>query len=48
MYEEFYKIHLEQFKVNNGKIKSLCPFHDDTNPSLSVNLMTVQFNFFGC
>ena len=48
MYEEFYKIHLEKFKVNNGKIKSLCPFHDDTNPSLSVNLMTGQFNCFGC
>ncbi len=31
-----------------GRVMSLCPFHADKNPSLSVNLETGEFNCFGC
>ena len=27
-------------KKNGKSYKGLCPFHDDTNPSLSINPMT--------
>ena len=33
----------------NGKgLVGLCPFHDDTNPSLSVNTQTNLWQCFGC
>lgn len=31
-----------------GERKGLCPFHDDTNPSLSVNLEKGVFHCFAC
>ena len=31
-----------------GQPLALCPFHDDTSPSLSLNVKTGQFNCFGC
>lgn len=47
--EEYYSSKLDDFKVSSsGQAKALCPFHDDTNPSLSVNTNTGQFNCFGC
>lgn len=32
----------------NGWALGLCPFHDDHNPSLSVNFQTGGFNCFAC
>jgi 5S rRNA maturation endonuclease (ribonuclease M5)/archaellum biogenesis ATPase FlaH len=45
----FYSSELPSFKVNgSGMGQSLCPFHNDTKPSLTVNLSTGQFKCFGC
>ena len=38
-------IHL---KRNGRSYKGLCPFHDDKNPSLSVNPTTNLWQCFGC
>jgi len=35
-------------KKNGKGYKGLCPFHDDTDPSLSVNPTTNLWNCFGC
>ena len=35
-------------KKNGKGYVGLCPFHDDTNPSLSVNPTTNLWNCFGC
>ena len=35
-------------KKNGKSYKGLCPFHDDTNPSLSVNPSTNLWQCFGC
>src|SRR4030043_2368306 len=35
-------------KKNGKGYKGLCPFHNDTNPSLSVNPETNLWNCFGC
>jgi len=35
-------------KKNGRSYKGLCPFHDDTNPSLSVNPTTNLWQCFGC
>jgi hypothetical protein len=32
----------------NGNALTLCPFHDDSNPSLCVNIKNGIFNCFGC
>ena len=47
--EDFYKNLVPSLKVN-GKPEALglCPFHDDHNPSLSVNLETGLFRCFSC
>ncbi|NUO10499.1 MAG: DUF927 domain-containing protein [Candidatus Brocadia sp.] len=48
-YKSFYTRHIPGFK-SNGKpeVSCLCPFHEDKNPSLSVNVETGLFNCFGC
>lgn len=33
---------------DNGEAKALCPFHDDKNPSLSVNLKTGEYFCHAC
>lgn len=40
-FADFYQTFIPSLKVN-GKPEALglCPFHDDTNPSLSVNVQT--------
>lgn len=45
----FYAELLPSLKIN-GKLEvlALCPFHDDTNPSLSVNVETGLFRCFAC
>ncbi|MDY7038280.1 MAG: CHC2 zinc finger domain-containing protein [Thermodesulfobacteriota bacterium] len=35
-------------KKNGRSYKGLCPFHEDTNPSLSVNPSTNLWQCFGC
>lgn len=45
----FYFSELPSFKANGSGIgQALCPFHEDTRPSLTVNLITGQFKCFGC
>lgn len=40
---------LSSIKWNgNGTGQALCPFHDDKNPSLSLNHNTGNFKCFGC
>ncbi len=46
---DYYASELRSFKpYSSEQGKGLCPFHDDTEPSLSVNLRTGVFNCFGC
>ena len=45
----FYKTLVPSLKENGrSEVVGLCPFHDDKNPSLSVNLDSGLFNCFGC
>jgi len=46
----FYKSEIKKLSSpdKNGQAKGLCPFHKDSNPSLSVNLNNGLFNCFGC
>jgi len=46
---KFYQELIPSLKVN-GKPEALglCPFHDDTNPSFSVNVETGLFRCFSC
>jgi len=46
---EFYQKLIPSLKVN-GKTEALglCPFHNDVNPSLSVNVQTGLFRCFAC
>lgn len=32
----------------NGDYQARCPFHDDNDPSLSININTGQYHCFGC
>jgi hypothetical protein len=46
-YREFYKTYFPSLPpCKNAKV--LCPFHDDHDPSLSINLSTGQFFCHGC
>jgi len=48
-YESFYGRFLPRLgKVRGNQIMAVCPFHDDHDPSLSVNLQTGLFKCFGC
>ena len=46
----FYRNELKNLSEPNeeGWAMALCPFHDDTNPSLSVNVNSGYFKCFGC
>ena len=48
-FADFYQTFIPSLKVN-GKAEALglCPFHDDKNPSLSVNVQTGLFRCFSC
>ena len=35
-------------KVTGDRMMAICPFHEDSNPSLSINIKTGFFNCFGC
>ncbi|MFP3869106.1 MAG: CHC2 zinc finger domain-containing protein [Desulfobacteraceae bacterium] len=44
-----YSSELPSLKKGVGdEAKALCPFHEDTSPSLSVNLRTGKYYCFGC
>ncbi|MCL4502029.1 MAG: phage/plasmid primase, P4 family [Deltaproteobacteria bacterium] len=48
-FESFYQGELQQLKpTSGGNFQALCPFHEDKNPSLSVNLKTGLFKCFAC
>lgn len=48
-FEEFYRGELGELKPGtNDNVLALCPFHEDRNPSLSVNLKTGLFKCFAC
>ncbi|WP_287719919.1 CHC2 zinc finger domain-containing protein, partial [Nitrosomonas sp.] len=41
--------HIPKFDANGKtEVQCLCPFHEDKNPSLSVNLEKGVFKCFGC
>ena len=45
----FYSAELPSIKANGSAMaQALCPWHNDTKPSLTVNLTTGQFKCFGC
>jgi hypothetical protein len=48
--QAFYEKALDSFKLDSSgkQAKALCPFHDDRNPSLSINLETGVWHCFGC
>lgn len=48
VYESFYEPHVSGFKSNGRQAYGRCPFHEDTNASFSVNLLTGQFRCHGC
>jgi len=39
---------IDKIKSNGWSEPITCPFHEDNNPSLGVNIKTGQFNCFGC
>lgn len=47
-YEQEYSKYLSKIKKTGNQITALCPFHDDTNASLSVNLVTGKYSCFAC
>lgn len=48
-FENFYRGELENLKSTaDDNYQTVCPFHADTGPSLSVNFKTGLFNCFGC
>jgi len=45
----FYSAELPSIKWNGSAMgQAICPFHEDTKPSLTINLKTAQFKCFGC
>lgn len=48
-YQPFYRRYLEDQQRGSGnEVKAICPFHLDTDPSLSINRETGQHYCFGC
>jgi hypothetical protein len=46
--QEYYRRHLHALRITGHQARARCPFHEDRNPSLSVNLVDGRFNCFGC
>ncbi len=47
--KDFYNRHVKNLKpAGNGQLKGLCPFHEDRNPSLSINAETGQWFCHAC
>jgi DNA primase len=48
-FEVFYRGELETLKATSGgNHQAVCPFHEDHDPSLSVNFKTGLYKCFGC
>lgn len=47
-YKKEYSAYLKKVKIQGDRLTALCPFHDDKNASLTVNLKTGQYNCFAC
>ncbi len=48
-FEGFYRGEFQHLKLTaDDNYQTLCPFHEDKNPSLSVNFKTGLFKCFGC
>lgn len=47
-YEEEYNTYLQGAKKNGNSLIARCPFHDDDNPSFSVDLTSGKYHCFGC
>ena len=48
-FTDFYNRHVKNLKpVGNSQLKGLCPFHEDRNPSLSINLETGSWFCHAC
>ncbi len=48
-YNEFYEKYLGELKkAGKNEFKALCPFHDDSDPSLSINKTTGLYYCHGC
>lgn len=45
---DYYSEKLERFHPRGKQATALCPFHNDRNPSFSVNLKTGAFLCFAC
>lgn len=47
-YEEEYKKYLPDARKNGSSLIAKCPFHDDSSPSFSVDLINGKYHCFGC
>lgn len=49
-FQDFYQRELGSLEVGSSgtQAMALCPFHSDSNPSLSINLQTGGWHCFGC
>ena len=47
-YKTEYSQGLEKVEIKGNQLSALCPFHDDSHASLSVDLKTGQYNCFAC
>lgn len=47
-YEWIYAAEIQKAKIDGDKLTGLCPFHDDSSPSLSVDLKTGKYHCFAC
>ena len=45
---DFYARHLQTLKGNGKWAKAICPFHEDHNPSMSINVETGAYRCFAC
>lgn len=47
-YQKEYRLRLKEVKVSGNQLTSLCPFHEDTVPSFSVDLKKGVYKCFSC
>ena len=47
-YEWIYGSEIQKAKITGDDLRGLCPFHEDSKPSLSVNLRTGMYHCFAC
>lgn len=45
---KYYSQQFKNFRIKSEWVKVICPFHDDHNPSLNVNLVFGGFRCFVC